>query len=64
MMWILFFVCIIVGIALNKGVAKNRSFWSLGHSWALASHSLVVYRGGAVWFTITAQESGGGTDMN
>ena len=29
-----------------------------------AGHSLVVYRGGNVWFTITAQASGGGTDQN
>ena len=29
-----------------------------------AGHSLVVYRGGNVWFTITAQTSGGGTDQN
>ena len=29
-----------------------------------AGHSLVVYRGGTVWFTITAQASGGGTDQN
>ncbi|MCR4836872.1 MAG: hypothetical protein K5899_10925, partial [Bacteroidaceae bacterium] len=29
-----------------------------------AGHSLVVYRGGTVWFTITAQASGGGTDLN
>jgi len=27
-----------------------------------AGHSLVVYRGGTVWFTITAQASGGGDD--
>ena len=27
-----------------------------------AGHSLVVYRGGAVWFTVTAQASGGGDD--
>ena len=29
-----------------------------------AGHSLVVYRGGTVWFTITAQASGGGVDQN
>ena len=27
-----------------------------------AGHSLVVYRGGSTWFTITAQASGGGSD--
>ena len=27
-----------------------------------AGHSLVVYRGGSVWFTVTAQASGGGDD--
>jgi hypothetical protein len=26
-----------------------------------ADHSLVVYRGGTVWFTISAQASGGGS---
>lgn len=29
-----------------------------------AGHSLVVYRGGTVWFTVTAQASGGGDDEN
>ena len=29
-----------------------------------AGHSLVVYRGGSIWFTITAQASGGGDDQN
>ena len=23
-----------LGISLNKGIPKNRSFWSLGHFWA------------------------------
>ena len=28
-----------------------------------AGHNLVIYRGGSVWFTITAQSSGGGTEF-
>ena len=28
-----------------------------------AGHNLVIYRGGSVWFTITAQSSGGGEEM-
>ena len=28
-----------------------------------AGHNLVIYRGGNVWFTITAQSSGGGEEM-
>ena len=33
-----FFSISSLGIALNKGVPKNRSFWSLGHFWAFAPH--------------------------
>ena len=39
--------------------ANGASFTGLNVE---ASHSLVVYRGGSVWFTITAQSSGGGPD--
>lgn len=28
-----------------------------------AGHNLVIYRGGSVWFTITAHSSGGGEEM-
>ena len=41
--------------------ATSAAFTSLNVE---AGHSLVVYRGGTVWFTITAQASGGGTDQN
>jgi hypothetical protein len=41
--------------------ANSATFTSLNVE---AGHSLVVYRGGNVWFTITAQASGGGTDQN
>ena len=41
--------------------ANGAAFTSLNVE---AGHSLVVYRGGTVWFTITAQASGGGTDQN
>ena len=37
--------------------ASGASFTGLNVE---AGHSLTVYRGGAVWFTITAQDSGGG----
>lgn len=29
-----------------------------------SGHSLVVYRGGNVWFTVTSQASSGGTDTD
>ena len=41
--------------------ANGASFTGLNVE---AGHSLTVYRGGAVWFTITAQASGGGPDQN
>ena len=40
--------------------ATGASFTGLN---VAASHSLVVYRGGTVWFTITAQDSGGNDEQ-
>ena len=39
--------------------ANGASFTGLN---VAAGHSLTVYRGGTVWFTITAQDSGGGIE--
>ena len=41
--------------------ANGASFTGLNVE---AGHSLVVYRGGSTWFTVTAQASGGGSDMD
>ena len=38
--------------------ANGASFTGLN---VAAGHSLMIYRGGVLWFTITAQDSGGGT---
>ena len=39
--------------------ANGASFTGLN---VAAGHNLTVYRGGMVWFTITAQDSGGGIE--
>ena len=36
MTWILFFVCVCVGIALNKGLSVKMSFCHFVISWAFA----------------------------
>jgi len=41
--------------------ANGASFTGLNVE---AGHSLAVYRGGALWFTVTAQAAGGSGDMN